>query len=371
MSKAHKSPAKAPAKAPSGGKSSGSSGPSSSGPAKGPPQGRGTASPNLADQVAGPAPMSKDGAMDVAGAEVSTSAEAGGYYCEHTLFSTLEEAQQPGSSVVTGESGKLDGFLHLPDDAETYDHAEVADQATRHEGTRKVVGAAFRGYFDQISLRGGIADGEPYRILITGYGSFMDSIRNNPTGDFVAHVDNISAAMLMAFGDALVSDVPEQVNVAQTDRFLERAKSGGGLNVQEYYTATWKFQVNEPATLDTRDVLITCVRLPVTDQAIDPDSPGSVQDAMREFGPEAVLSMGVVPDSDFSENIYRAETRADDQNLATDQNRRRRHDDSHEQTTEFASMGLRNAIRDGAPHVDASKGAPKPKGKPDAAPKTP
>lgn len=368
MSKAHKTPAKAPGKAPAGGKSSGTSGPASSGSSKGPAHSQGTASPNLADQVAGPAPSSDTATMDVAGAEVATSEEAGGYYCEHTLFSTLEESQQAGSSVVTGESGKLDGFLHLPDDPETYSRQEVADQAKRHESTRKVVGAAFRGYFDQISLRGGVADGEPFRILITGYGSFMDAIQNNPTGDFVAHVENITAAMRMAFGDALVSDQPEQVNVAQTDRFLERAKSGGGANVQEYYNATWKYQVHEPATLDTRDVLITCLRLPVTDQAIDPKSPGSVQDAMREFGPEAVLSMGVVPDNDFSEHTYRAETRADDQNLATGANQNRMHDDSHAQTTEFASMGLRNAIRDGAPHVDASKGAPKPKGKAAAVP---
>jgi hypothetical protein len=350
MSKAHKHPAKSPAA-----KATGDAGQAAGGPGKA----NSAAAPNLADKVAGPAPTATDGMMDVAGAQVATSAEAGGYYCEHTLFSTLEEAQQPGSSVVQGESGALAGFLHLPDDEETYEHGEVKDQGKRHEGTRKVVAAAFRGYFDQISLRGGVADGEPYRILITGYGTFMDSIRNNPTGDFVAHVDNITASMRMAFGDALVSDEPEQVNVAQTDRFLARAKAGGGAEVQEYYNATFKYQIHEPATCDTRDVLITCLRLPVTDQAIDPQSPGSVQDAMREFGPEAVLSMGVVPDSDFSEHNYRAETRADDQNLASDANHARRHDDSHEQTEEHASMGLRNAIRDGAPHVDAARGAPK------------
>lgn len=310
---------------------------------------------NLADRVAGPA-TAQSGPMDVGGANVVESSEAGGYYCEHTLFSTLDEATKEGSSVVEGDGGKLAGFLHLPDDEQTYDKAEVADQGKRHADTRKVVGAAFRGYFDQISLRGGVADGEPYRIMITGFGSFMDSIQNNPTGDFAAHEENLTAAMQAGFGSALIAG-PEQVNVAQTDRFLQRAKAGGGAEVAEYYTATWKYQVQEPATCDVRDVLITAVRLPVTDQAIDPQSPGSVQDAMNEFGPQAVLSMGVVPDNDFSEHTYRAETRADDQNLASDANRRRSHQWDSAPTQEHASRGLANAIRSGSSSVGGPRKA--------------
>lgn len=336
MSKARKTPPKKPAAA--------KGGPASPAPAS---ANAAHNNQNLASQVAGPA-SALTGPMDVGGANVVESSEAGGYYCEHTLFSTLDVANQENSSVVQGDGGPLAGFLHMPDDAATYDAAEVADQGKRHENSRKVVGAAFRGYFDQISLRGGVADGEPYRILITGYGKFMDSIRNNPTGDFVAHEENLTAAMQAAFGGALVGG-PEQVNVAQTDRFLQRAKAGGGAEVAEYYTATWKYQVEEPATCSVRDVLITAVRLPVTDQAIDPSSPGSVQDAMAEFGPQAVLSMGVVPDNDFSEQTYRAETRADDENLVTDANdaNRRRHESSSP-TREHSSNGLANAIRAGA-----------------------
>ncbi len=303
------------------------------------------ANKNLADQVAGPA-SAQGGRMDVGGAQVAESSEAGGYYCEHTLFSTLEASSKPGSSVVQGQDGALAGFLHVPDDEATYSRDPVADQAQRHEQTRRVVGAALRGYFDQISLQGGVADGDPFRILVTGYGSFMDEIRNNPTGDFVAHEENLTAAMQQAFGAALVGG-PEQVNVQQTDRFLERARQGGGAEVQEYYTATWRYRVEEPATLGVRDVLVTALRLPVTDQAIDPASPGSVQDAMAEFGPQAVLSMGVVPDRDFSEHTYRAETRADDQNLATDQERRR-HEPGQAPTAERASRGLASAIRSGS-----------------------
>jgi len=310
---------------------------------------------NLARRVAGPA-TGLTGPMDVGGADVAESSEAGGYYCEHTLFSTLDQASQPGSSVVQGDGGALAGFLHVPDDKQTYDSAEVADQAKRHEDTRKVVGAAFRGYFDQISLRGGVADGEPYRILITGFGKFMDDIRNNPTGDFVAHEANLTAAMQAGFGELLVGG-PEQVNVTQTDRFLQRAKAGGGVEVQEYYSATWRYKLMEPATCAVRDVLVTAVRLPVTDQAIDPQSPGSVQDAMNEFGPQAVLSMGVVPDGDFTENRYRVETRADDQNLASNQNQRRSHQNGREPTREHRSKGLANAIRSGAGSIAQKKEA--------------
>ncbi len=345
MSKARKPASKTPSKpAATGGKAASSTANSANANASN----ANASNAHLAESVAGPA-SALTGPMDVGGANVVESSEAGGYYCEHTLFSTLDEASKPGSSVVQGEGGPLAGFLHLPDDEQTYDKAEVADQAKRHENTRKVVGAAFRGYFDQISLRGGVADGEPYRILITGFGTFMDSIQNNPTGDFAAHEENLTAAMQAGFGDALIGG-PEQVNVAQTDRFLQRAKQGGGAEVAEYYTATWKYQVQEPATCDVRDVLITAVRLPVTDQAIDPQSPGSVQDAMNEFGPQAVLSMGVVPDSDFSEQTYRAETRADDQNLRSDENRRRSHGSS-EPTREHESRGLANAIRAGSGSV--------------------
>ena len=341
MSKAHK-PAKSPPKKPAA--------KSDAAPAAANANKASAGNASLADKVAGPA-TALTGPMDVGGANVVESSEAGGYYCEHTLFSTLDEATKEGSSVVDGDGGKLAGFLHLPDDEQTYDKAEVADQAGRHEKTRKVVGAAFRGYFDQISLRGGVADGEPYRIMITGFGSFMDSIQNNPTGDFAAHEENLTAAMQAGFGSALING-PEQVNVAQTDRFLQRAKSGGGAEVAEYYTATWKYQVQEPATCDVRDVLITAVRLPVTDQAIDPKAPGSVQDAMNEFGPQAVLSMGVVPDNNFDEHTYRAETRADDQNLKSDANQHRAHDESgSEPTREHASRGLANAIRAGSGSV--------------------
>ena len=345
MSKARKPSSKSPAKpAATGGEAATSTASSANAS-----NANATSNANLAHQVAGPA-TAQSGPMDVGGANVVESSEAGGYYCEHTLFSTLDEATKEGSSVVEGEGGKLAGFLHLPDDEQTYDKAEVADQAKRHDKTRKVVGAAFRGYFDQISLRGGVADGEPYRIMITGFGSFMDSIQNNPTGDFAAHEENLTAAMQAGFGPALIGG-PEQVNVAQTDRFLQRATAGGGAEVAEYYTATWKYQVQEPATCDVRDVLVTAIRLPVTDQAIDPKSPGSIQDAMNEFGPQAVLSMGVVPDNNFEEQTYRAETRADDQNLKSDENQRRSHQWDSAPTREHESRGLANAIRAGSGSV--------------------
>ena len=69
---------------------------------------------------------------------------------------------------------------------------------------------------------------------------------------------------------------------------------------------------------------------------------------MNEFGPQAVLSMGVVPDNNFEEQTYRAETRADDQNLKSDENQRRSHQWDSAPTREHESRGLANAIRAGS-----------------------
>ena len=76
---------------------------------------------------------------------------------------------------------RLVGFLHVPRDAATDVAAPVTDQATRHAGTREVIGAALRGYVDEAHRAGT----EPTRILLTGYGTW-GGVLNNPTGDFGA-----------------------------------------------------------------------------------------------------------------------------------------------------------------------------------------
>lgn len=325
---------------------------SPSGPARdsgGPGQAQGPSSPVAAlaaptsqPPVAVHDPMAP---VDIGDAHVEASTEAGDFYCEHTLFSALGEVR-PGGSITQGEGGALAGFLHLPGDQATYDEALQPAQADRHARTRLVVAAAMRGYFDQISLQGGVSDGEPFRILISGFGTF-GNIHNNPTGDYVTHVENLTAAMSAAFGDALVPGEPTQVNAQQTDAFLAQAQHNRGPHVNEYYTATWRYQVLEPATCALRDVYVTALRMPVTDQAIDPSQPGSIQSAIREFGPQAVLAMGVNPNEAHDHHV---ETRADDGGLLREGGHQS-HAQQQEPTMERGSLALANAIHAGAPHV--------------------
>src|SRR4029077_13594948 len=94
----------------------------------------------------------------------------------------------------------LTGFLHNPSDSFTYDASTTPVQSERHAERAQVVGATIRGYFEQ--ARDQIGD-KPFKMLLTGYGPW-GSVVNNPTGDFVAHKENVDAAMKAAFGSALI-----------------------------------------------------------------------------------------------------------------------------------------------------------------------
>jgi pyrrolidone-carboxylate peptidase len=214
--------------------------------------------------------------------------DPGDFYCEHAFFTAQQTAATSTSTAYNAQGESLVGFLHVPRDAATGTAAPVDDQAARHQGTREVVGAALRSYVDDARATADRLGGaqSPVRVLLTGYEQW-GSVQNNPTGDFVAHADNVDAAMGHAFGPHLVT--PKGTRV-------------GG----DEHSDVLRYEVREPATGRRREVLIEARRLPVTDDAIN-GSPRSLQAAIGRFAPHGVISMGVHGGSD-----HIAEHHADD-----------------------------------------------------------
>ncbi len=245
------------------------------------------------DGVATPADDGRGGLPAVlkrtsAGLEVRHGTDPGDFYCEHMFFTAQGHAMHPGSTVLSNSHGeRLVGFLHVPGDAHLSAAPESYRQADRHRGTREVVGAALRGYYDQAARQ---VDG-PVRLLVTGYGAFQ-GITNNPTGDFVSHRVNLDAAMRHAFGDALLT--PRGRQVASADGEAEYA-----------------YRVRDESGRE-RELRILAVTMPVDDRAIDGRSARSVQRTMDRFGPHAVLSLGV----SAAAPAYLAEHHADNGGLA-------------------------------------------------------
>lgn len=242
------------------------------------------AQPTSADAVfvfAGTKPGALDkGVMDKGEVKVELGTDPGDFYCEHMFFSAQIAASLPGSAVCTNKAGeKLVGFLHLPSDAHTSGELPVESQDARHEKTRQVVGAALRGYYEAARSSSGSG---PVRLLLTGYDTF-GWVKNNPTGDFVTHPENLDAAMKLAFGSALLS--------------VAEGPPQGPLSERRYTVQQGKH---------TREIVLSALRFAVADPAIDPKDPGSIFGIMKAVGPHAVLSMGVAGDGP-----YRAEFRAD------------------------------------------------------------
>jgi len=279
---------------------------------------------------------------DIGNSPATTSTDPGAYYCEHTLYSTLSNAEDLDSSIRHDASGAMAGFLHIPGDPQTTGAGAPQAQAQRHEGTRRFVAAAFRSWFQQIQLQGGHEPGEPMRILFSGYGAFQ-SITDNPSGDFVAHAENIQAAMRLAFGDNLREGM-EQVESRRDGQFVERAQAtpGGG----EYMTSTWRFRVYDPTTRQEQLVDVTALRMPVRDQAIDPTANGSIHDALRTVQPDAVLSMGVAT----SATEHRIETQATNAGLDTTQPSWH-HASGRQGTDTLQSLSLSEAVRTQGPVI--------------------
>jgi pyrrolidone-carboxylate peptidase len=256
--------------------------------------------------------------LETPSASVRHGYDPGDFYCEHTFFTTQGAANAPGSSVLRNAAGeRLVGFLHVPSDPHTYQPSAPLDQEARHGATREVVGAALRGYVDEIQRSGE----SPARVLLTGFGPW-ELVQNNPTGDFVAHRENVDAAMREAFGRRLLS--------------REGVRVGG-----DDHSDVWSYRVKDEATGRAREVHIEARRLPVTDEAIN-GSERSLQQAMERFRPHGVISMGV-----HSGVHFLAEHHADDGGLRVE-NGRQRHDDAATPTrAQPANFSLPRAIEQG------------------------
>lgn len=239
--------------------------------------------------------------MRTGAARVTHGTDPGDFYCEHMFFTSQREADRPGSRVgVNAEGERLVGFLHAPPDAHTYrakpeEGKEPYTQSERHQGARDVVGAAVRGYYPDAARAAGEG---PVRLQLNGYDTFQ-SVKNNPTGDFVGHRENIDATMARAFGSDLLTPAGEVLpRDATTPEGAER----------------YRYRVRDAEAPDgERDVIVQAQVVPVADAAIDGSDPRSVQQTMAAFEPHAVLSLGVAGGQSF-----RAEFHADDGGLRRD-----------------------------------------------------
>jgi pyrrolidone-carboxylate peptidase len=231
------------------------------------------------------------------GVGVKHGDDAGDFYCEHTTWLLLENGKSPTTSLVRDQGGRGDpmcGFLHLPSDPATFEpptQPPAYDLAQRHANTRQVVGAALRGFYDQVApqVPKGPHDA-PIKLQLTGFGPF-ESVQNNPTGEFVSNRSNIDAALDYAFGPNLVRGADGQPAVTET--------AFGPDKLYEY-------RVRDPNTHQERRVQILAAKMDVADTEID-NGPLSLQHKLATFKPQAALSMGVYP----GETEFRAENRAD------------------------------------------------------------
>jgi hypothetical protein len=108
-------------------------------------------------------------------------------------------------------------------------------------------------------------------MLLTGFGPFGGT-RDNPTGDFVTHVENIDAAMKLGFGERLHTDFARVISKPNAAPILE-------------------YIVEHEGRL--RHAYVRPERLDVTDDELNPAVDDSIPEAFVEFEPHAVLSMGV------------------------------------------------------------------------------
>ena len=240
--------------------------------------------------------------------------DAGQFYCEHAFFCAQREAVAPGSHVVeNGQGERLVGFLHVPRDEAATLPGPTTSQRQRHQGTRDVVAAALRGFVDDVSGRGH----EIVRVLLTGYLQWGE-VKNNPSGDFVAHVENLDAAVAQAFGAHLLGSA---LRVDGDDRSD---------------TWRWRLQDNRP-----RELEINALRLSVDDDAIN-GGPRSLQAAMRAFLPHVVLSTGV-----HKGTLWIAEHHADDGRLGERDGLLVHDDDAVARTVMADNWALPRAIQRG------------------------
>jgi len=241
--------------------------------------------------------------LDHPAARVVHGDDPGDYYCEHMFFESQRAAVTSGAVARNRFGEPLVGFLHIPRDEFVRQEPQAATyaQESRHAGTREVVGAALGGFL----LEAKTAVTGPVRIMLNGYDRFMDVV-NNPTGDFVSHVENVDAVMQRALGSALLTPTGEPLP----------PDSGNPDGVVVY-----RYRIKDTDFPDGREVLVRTQRFPVTDDAIDGQSHVSVQRGISRYRPHVVLSMGVAGGRN-----YMAEHHADDGGLRRRPGERLTHD---------------------------------------------
>jgi hypothetical protein len=251
------------------------------------------------------------------GVPVRHGEDPGDFYCSHACYTGQLTVRAAGSSVVTNADGEpLAGFLHVPRDPETTTWTRPIDPAKRHAATREVLGAALTSMiFDILKA----VDRGPIRVLVTGYLEWGEVV-DNPTGDFVAHRDNLDAIVAAALADRLKDGV-------------------GRLLARDEHAARWAWTFVDGVE---RELHVEARRLFVDDRAID-GGPLSLPHAIRTFEPHAVVSMGVHRGTD-----HLVEHRADDGALRVDDGRFV-HDDAAPERTRLAdNFALARAIHRGA-----------------------
>jgi hypothetical protein len=205
---------------------------------------------------------------------IAASFDAGGFYCEHALFASLEAARRFGTAG--GTASKV-GFLHVPDDEPAY--ARPGPRPT--EVTLGVLARMLRPFHER---------GRSSRILLTGFGPFA-SVVDNPTGALVADV----AAMRHLVSRLEPSLPPTVIPIAPS--------ATGGLGSR--------------LVVGAGALEIVAIVLPVRDESIDPASSTSIFALHEALRPTAALALGVVADGDTTDLAYRVELCATDRNLVT------------------------------------------------------
>lgn len=215
------------------------------------------------------------------GARVAPSNDAGGFYCEHALYVALRTAA--AVPCLHGSRGPRVGFLHVPVDplatgADEDTEPLRADRKVRQHATAQVLGLALRSLCADARDEG--ADGE-LRVLLSGFGPFR-SIRDNPSGAFVADPALLTAVLWFAWGPV---GVTEHSDVAAGERRLRCSQGGASLSLH-------------------------ALHLSVEDAALD-----QLAARIRGLQPHVVVCMGV---HSGETEIHRVETRASDRNLRWD-----------------------------------------------------
>ncbi len=216
------------------------------------------------------------------GLPVATSVEAGGFYCEHLFFHTLQWAAAPLSPVGRDAAGDpLVGFLHVPGDDRSGPDGDP--QLSRARALRELGALVSRTVdawlvqLDRSSPPGSL------RGLLTGFAGW-GQVRDNPSGAFVRDRRHLDAA-LAAMGASV-----DRAPVPRTRR-----------------------DYRLPPRLGSRSLQLTEQVLAVDDRTID-GGRWSIQRVLATAQPHFVLSLGVAA----KRRGFSIELRATDLGLGSD-----------------------------------------------------